>query len=70
MAGEIVESDILEGVAQLGGGLFGAAGNAREIGRDIDQRNLAPDQGRSDGLARHGLDGWLHRRPPNAIRER
>ena len=56
VAGEIVEADILEGEAQLGGGPFGGARLAGEEIGNIDQRNLAADQG---GRRRGGEDGCL-----------
>ena len=64
LAGEIIEADMLEGEAQLGGGALGGARRAGEIARNIDQRNLAADQGRrrrdgEGGRLTHGTDPWL-----------
>jgi hypothetical protein len=70
VAGEVIEADILEGVAQLGGGFFGGARLAGEEARHVDQGNFAADQQRGDELPVCGLDGWLHRRPPDTLRER
>ena len=46
VSAQIVEADMLEGEAQLGGGALGGTRLAGEVAGNIDQRNLAADQGR------------------------
>ena len=62
MTGEVVETDTLEGEAQLFRGALGRAGRAGQEARHIDQRDLAADQrrrgrrrGRFDQSRRHRL---------------
>ena len=60
VAGEIVEADILEGVAELRGGPCCRTRLAGEIVRNIDQRNLATDHGGRHEGGSGWVNGWLH----------